>query len=173
MSNTEGRSIASVVRMTARSTACCSSRTFPGQLWRWSSAMASVEIPCTSFPTSAAVRIANRQASEGMSSIRSRGGEVAVRRRDDANVDTNRGRAPDALELLLLQDAKQLRLQVESHLADLVEEQRAAVRALEGALDAPDRAGEGAALVAEEGALDQPLGECGAVQLDERLVVPV
>src|SRR5205085_3100424 len=101
------------------------------------------------------------------------GGEVAVGGGDDADVDLDLARAADALELLLLQHAQQLRLEVEPHLADLVEEQRAAMRPLERPLDALDRAGERALLVAEQRALDQPLGERGAIQLDERLVAAV
>ena len=45
----------------------------------------------------------------------------------------------------------------ERQLADLVEEHRAAVGRLEQAGLAPDRAGEGAALVAEQLALEQRL----------------
>jgi hypothetical protein len=82
-------------------------------------------------------------------------------------------RAADPLELLLLEHAQQLRLQVESHLADLVEQERAEVRALEGALDALDRPGERPLLVAEQRALDEPFGQRGAIQLDERAVAPV
>ena len=59
--------------------------------------------------------------------------QIAVRRRDHAHVDLERPRAADALELLLLQHAQQLRLHLERQLADLVEEQRAAVGELEAA----------------------------------------
>ena len=63
--------------------------------------------------------------------------------------------AAHALELALLQHAQQLRLQLEGQLADLVEEQRAAV----GQLEAPElprqRAGERPLLVPEQLALDQ------------------
>ena len=62
---------------------------------------------------------------------------------------------PTGVDLALLQRAQQLGLQLERQLADLVEEQRAAVRELEAARAALQRAGEGAALVAEELALDQ------------------
>ena len=78
--------------------------------------------------------------------------------------------AADALELVLLQEAQQLDLDRRRDLADLVEEQRAAVGLLEAPFAPPDRAGERAALVAEELALEQRLGERGAVQLDERLL---
>ena len=56
----------------------------------------------------------------------------------------------------------------ERHLADLVEEERAAVGQLERALRVARRAGERAALVAEQLALEQRLGEGGAVDGDER-----
>src|SRR5262249_42003221 len=56
--------------------------------------------------------------------------------------------------------------------ADLVEEDRPAVRDLEAALLARARAGEGAALVAEELAEQQRLDERRAVDLHEGLVAP-
>ena len=63
--------------------------------------------------------------------------------------------AADRRHLALLQHAQQLGLQGEGHVADLVEEQRAAVglAKLPGAVG--DGAGEGAALVAEQLALEQ------------------
>ena len=79
-------------------------------------------------------------------------------------------RAADALELALLEHAEQLGLGFGGHLADLVEEERAAVGQLEPADPPGDGAGEGALLVAEQLALDQPRGQGGAVDLDERLV---
>ena len=59
------------------------------------------------------------------------GGEVAVRRRDDADVDLDVLRVAEAADRLLLQHAQQLHLEVERQLADLVEEERAAVGLLE------------------------------------------
>src|SRR5262249_20332606 len=74
----------------------------------------------------------------------------------------------DALELLFLQDAQQLDLYLQGHLADLVEKDRPAVGQLETA-DAPfRRAGESPAFVAEQLALDQPGGQRRTVHLDER-----
>ena len=55
------------------------------------------------------------------------------------------------------------------HVADLVEEERAAVRLLEAAAALRDRAGEGALLVAEQLALHELGGHRGAVHLHERL----
>ena len=62
---------------------------------------------------------------------------------------------PTRSKLLLLEHAQQLGLQRERQLADLVEEQRAAVRQLEASRLARGRAGEGALLVAEQLALEQ------------------
>ena len=56
----------------------------------------------------------------------------------------------EPLDLALLQHAQQLHLDVGRDLADLVEEQRAAVGLREAAVVALDRAGEGALLVAEQ-----------------------
>ena len=80
--------------------------------------------------------------------------------------------AADALELPLLEHAQELGLERERHLADLVEEQGAAVGHLELAGLARHGAGEGALLVAEELAFEQGLGERGAVDGDERLARP-
>jgi hypothetical protein len=70
--------------------------------------------------------------------------------------------------LAALQHAQQLRLQLEGQLADLVEEQGPAVGRLEGSLPIGHRAGEGAAHVAEELALDQGGGDGRAVEDDQR-----
>src|SRR5439155_20617021 len=77
-------------------------------------------------------------------------GEILVRRRDDAHVDLDRVLAAHALERLLLERAQDLGLGLERHVADLVEEQRAAVRQLEAASPARDGAGERALLVTEQ-----------------------
>src|SRR5262245_54390515 len=85
--------------------------------------------------------------------------KISVRRRDPADVDLERATATDALETARLQDAQQLGLQLGLELADLVEEERAAVGELEPAALALARAGERALLVAEELALEQRLGQ--------------
>ena len=72
-------------------------------------------------------------------------------------------------ELALLQHAQQLHLRGRHHLGDLVEEQRAAMRQLEAALSALDRAGERALLVPEDLALEERLGNRRAVDRHERL----
>ena len=93
--------------------------------------------------------------------------EVLVGGRDDAGVGTDGLAAADAGELALLEDAQQLRLEVERHVGDLVEEERARRRGLELADAALDGAGEGAALVAEQLALEQLVGNRRAVDGDE------
>ena len=57
--------------------------------------------------------------------------EIAVGRRDDADVDVDRLVAAELGELRVLQDVQQLGLQRRLHLADLVEEDRAGVGLLE------------------------------------------
>ena len=59
--------------------------------------------------------------------------EVAVRGRHEAHVDLDGLRSAHALELALLQQAQQLHLHRWANVADLVEEERAAV----GELDPP------------------------------------
>ena len=98
--------------------------------------------------------------------------EVAVGRGDDAHVDLDRLLAADALELALLEHAQDLDLHVLVDLADLVEEEGALVGELEAAALAGLGPGEGALLVAEELALEEALGEGGAVDLDEGPVAP-
>ena len=94
--------------------------------------------------------------------------EILVRRRDDADVGADRLATTDPRELALLEHAQELGLERERHVADLVEEEGATGRGLELADAALDGAGERAALVAEELALEQLVGDRGAVEGDER-----
>ena len=87
----------------------------------------------------------------------------------DAHVGVARPGLADALELLVLQEAQQLGLQRRRDLADLVEEQRAALGRLDAARLVAHRAGERAARVAEQLAREQLLGQRRAVDHDERL----
>ena len=75
--------------------------------------------------------------------------EITIRRGDDTHVDAPVRVVADAAELLALQDAEDLRLQGQRHLADLVEEQRARVRRGEEAFAIARRIGERAAHVPE------------------------
>ena len=85
--------------------------------------------------------------------------EVAVRRGDDAHVDGHPAVGAERLDHALLQHAKQLRLEADVHVADLVEEERALVGRLELADAIRVRAAEGAAHVAEELALEELGGD--------------
>src|SRR5262249_6710205 len=69
---------------------------------------------------------------------------------------------------LFLEDPQELRLELERYLADFVEKERPAVRHFEPAQLLADRPGEGAPLVTEELALEEPRRDRGTVQLDER-----
>ncbi len=95
-------------------------------------------------------------------------GEVAIRRSDDAHVDLPDRVAADAPDLAVLEDAEELRLQRRGKLADLVEEDGAALGLLEDAGAVRDRPAEGAPEVTEELTFDQVLGDAAAVDGDER-----
>src|SRR5437016_7795896 len=97
-------------------------------------------------------------------------GEIAVGGGDDPDVDADRVGGADALDLAVLEHAQQLHLHAERQLADLVEEDGAPVRRLEEALAVAVGAGEGAAQVPEELALEERGGERGAVADDEGAV---
>ena len=71
-----------------------------------------------------------------------------------------------------LEHAQQFHLQLHRHLGDLVEEDRAAVGALEEALVLAIRAREAAALVAEQLALDELRRDGAAIQRQERRFAP-
>ena len=96
--------------------------------------------------------------------------EVQVRRGDDADVHGDLVGPADPPDLPLLEGAKELDLGPGRHLADLVEEQGAALGQLEHAFLVRDGPGERAADVAEELALEEVLGQRGAVDGDERIV---
>jgi hypothetical protein len=95
--------------------------------------------------------------------------QVEVGRRDDANVDAAHLVVAQPLDLAFLHHAQQLALRAHAEDADLVEEQRAAVGALESAQAGLLRAGVRAFLDAEQFGLDQRLGNRRAVDGDERL----
>ena len=96
-------------------------------------------------------------------------GQVLVARADELKVDRVSVFGAERRDLALVEHAQQARLQLERHVGDFVEEQRAAVglqdlAAPAGAL----RAGEGAGTVAEQLGLDQRLGDARTVYGDER-----
>src|SRR5438105_15817724 len=98
--------------------------------------------------------------------------QVLVGRGDDAGVNWDHLAATDALDLALLEEPEQLHLQRATHLADLIEEERAAVGHLELALALDVGARVGTLFVAEQLGLQQGLRDRPAVDRDERLVAP-
>src|ERR1051326_2413196 len=150
--------------MTARSIACCNSRTFPGQSYRCSRMRAEavreqrdVILPIAQRrdldgdDAETEKQVATESTSFGL------GCEIAVGRGHDAHVDLDWRRSTHALEFLLLEYSQQLRLKIEPHLRDLVEQQGAAVRAFECASHAFDGARKGASLMAEKRALHETI----------------
>ena len=96
--------------------------------------------------------------------------DVPVGRRHQPDVERDQLLAPEPAHLPLLEDAEQVDLGLGGHLADLVEEQRAALRHLEPAGLLAHRAAERPLLVAEHLALDERLGQRPDVGGDERPV---
>jgi len=91
--------------------------------------------------------------------------EVRVARGQDAHVHVTRARRSDALEISGLEHAQELRLKIERHVRDLVEEQCPTVGELEPSDAVALRVGERPLDVAEELALEdairQPTGVDG------------
>src|ERR1039458_3185260 len=99
--------------------------------------------------------------------------QIAMRGGDDAHVHGNGFLAAEAMQASFLQDAHQFDLRSRRHVADLVQKNRAAIRLFKPA-DAPRfRAGERAAFVAEQFALQQSFGNGRAIDGDERRAGPV
>jgi hypothetical protein len=93
---------------------------------------------------------------------------VSVRRGDDPQAHAQRALPTDTLEFAILLDAQQADLRRCGQLAELVEKERAAVRALEPPAPQADGAGEAALLVAEEFGVDELRRNGAAVDLEER-----
>ena len=91
-----------------------------------------------------------------------------MRRAQEANVDRHFGDRADRPHRPFLDRAQQLRLHRQRQVADLVEEERAAVGRLEEAFAVVVGAGERALAVAEELGLEQLLGNRAAVDRHER-----
>ena len=86
--------------------------------------------------------------------------QVLVGGGDHAHVGLDGVVPAHAVEMAVAQHPQQPGLQVERHVADFVEEQRAALGLLEAATAHGLRAGEGAALMAEQFTLQQVFGDC-------------
>ena len=96
--------------------------------------------------------------------------ELAVRRGDDPDVDRALLCTADPARTLRLENVQELRLHLEGHVPDLIEEDRAATRDFEEPLFPLGRAGERALLVSEKFTFDQVAGESRAVHLHEGVI---
>ena len=177
-----------MLTISARSITFSSSRTFPGQACVSRARISRSGTRLIDRPSAPCLALMKCQTSSGTSSAplaQGRDGEgehveaveevgaepplahvpreVAVGRGQHPHVHLDRLRGAQPLERPALEHAQQLGLHAEGQLADLVEEDRAAVGHLEAAEGARDGAGEGALLVAEQLALDQGVGKGGAV----------
>ena len=93
--------------------------------------------------------------------------QVPVGSRHHSRLNRDGAIAPDAGNDALLENAQELGLSRQRQLPNLVQEQGAALRGLEGPFPGGRSAGEGPALMAEELTLDQILGQGGAIDGDE------
>src|SRR5271154_4398749 len=101
-------------------------------------------------------------------SLGGRSKKIAVSCSDHTHVDLDQIRTAEPFELMFLEDTQQLRLQIRRHVADLVQEDCSAVRELETADAAIDRAGEGSLLMTEQLAFDKTNRKSGTIHLNER-----
>src|SRR5690606_24943019 len=95
--------------------------------------------------------------------------QVLVGRRDHAGIAADGLVPADAIEVAFGEHAQQARLHLRRHVADLVEEQRAAVGLLEASATLLLRPGERAALVAEQLGLEEVPRDRRHVERDEWL----
>src|SRR5207248_2306466 len=95
-------------------------------------------------------------------------GKIAIGGRDDAHVHLDGALGPDRINLAFLQGAQKLDLHVEPQLADLIEEEGAAVGFLKLSEMFVARPGERPLLMTEEDAFDQVFGYRAAIERDER-----
>ncbi len=98
--------------------------------------------------------------------------QVPVRRGDEPHIDPDHLLAADAGDLPFLEDAEELHLHPERHLAHLVQKEASPVGLAELSLLPPVGPGEGPLLVAEELRFQQGLGDRRAVELDEGALLP-
>ena len=93
-------------------------------------------------------------------------------RGDDPRIDANRSRAPQPLDLSLLENAEQLDLDLERQVADFVEKDRRVIGHFEAADLPRHRPGIGASFAAEQLAFYQRRRNRRAVHADHRTAVP-
>ena len=94
--------------------------------------------------------------------------EVAVGGGDDLDVDRHRLGRSDRMDLALLEDAEELRLEIGRHLADLIEKHHAPLGGAENADRLPVGPGEGPLLMAEQLAFRQRRRQGAAVDRHKR-----
>ena len=94
--------------------------------------------------------------------------QIAVGRDYDANIDRDRLIAANAFDFAFFEDAQQLGLHVQGHVADFIEKYRSLISLLEFANVATGGAGERSFFVSEQFGLDQLRRHGGAIQSDER-----
>ena len=98
--------------------------------------------------------------------------QIAIRCGHQAHIAANRANAAQALELLLLQYAKQLWLKLKGISPTSSRKQRSLVRQLESADFLRDRPGKCPLFVPKQLAFKQPHGDCRTVHLHERAALP-
>jgi hypothetical protein len=98
--------------------------------------------------------------------------EVAVRRRDNANVYRKRPLVTDPIDRALLQHAQQFDLHFEAHIADFIEKKRTRVGHLEPTPSIDEGSGERTLGVSKEFALEKFVGDRPAVHRDEGATRP-
>src|SRR5262249_25258706 len=95
-------------------------------------------------------------------------GEIDVCGSNNADIDFDRTRAAEPLQFLLLQNAKQFRLQLERDVLDFIEEDCALVRELKSADTSLNRAGKSPLLMTEHLAFEQPCRNRPAIDFHKR-----
>src|ERR1700758_2791846 len=89
---------------------------------------------------------------------------------EHSHVNANHVAPTEPRVLMILKHMQELRLQMGTHLSDLVQKNRALIRQFKFAWLRTHRSRKRALLVAEQLGLQQLAGEGGAVDLDERLI---
>ena len=99
--------------------------------------------------------------------LRNRLLKIAIGRGNDPDVGLDRLYSPNPLKFTLLEDAKQLHLELRWHITNLVEKERPAIGNLELSLLLVQRGRKRALLVPEELTFEQPVDQAGRVDGDQ------
>ena len=98
--------------------------------------------------------------------------EIAMGRCDDANIHRDRFFPAEPLKCFLLENPKQLGLEMNTHVANLIQEHRAMVSLFKAADPPGLGVGESAGFVPEQLAFQELLGNGRAIDNDKRVIVP-